>query len=577
MSTRVTFPYILDADEAFIKSSRTADKMGEEGTSFGTYELASFILHTGTAMGGHYRAYIRTDSPISQWRDFNDSTVSDISVDTESPTWSIKSKFGSRTDSAGKDPQEEALSCIDSYSLNTLVQENVYLLMYTKKKQETTQESFSSDFVRDTSLIPSELVTEMDEEQKQLEVLQKLQEIRKNLIECEIYMPSATGGFSKVLLTSPKDKSIGDLKVDAIQAFITQGGVTEIIAVDTQYSRLTKFDSLASMSMGTMAGKKRQFESFGGEKSEALPLHMAGLRGDIVEQLYLEIRRETDPPFVEFNPKDIVLHLYMYVSMSPSDSVPANGFSIPYILEKSSDSAVINDVNDHADVVPYCFVSLGEVTVPGNDSATVADLRCLALTLLTDAVPMDRLLLIAVSECGPSSSRALPMVLSADESSLKKHYHVYSGDKVIVEVIPAGFEAMSFSSQAFKAIEEYQKRIRVFVNNPFKNQSKSAEDVNAGNDSSCTGADISETNKAEAELQDADPNKDARYDIEVAVSLDDSLQSLKDKIAKLLAIPEDVAFHLRKSSNGTQLKDTSQSLRECSFSDGSIAHVQVSD
>ena len=472
------------------------------------------------------------------------------------------------------------------------MQENVYLLMYTKKKleqqQESTQEErFSSDFVRDTSLIPTDLVREMDEEQKHLELLQKLQEIRKNLIECEIYMPTAAaeGGFSKVLLTSSKDKSIGELKVDAIQAFVTQCCVTEMIAVDTEYSRLTKFDSLAGLSMGNMAGKKRQVESFGGEKSEALPLHLAGLRGDIVEQLFLEIRRETDPLFVEFNPRDVVLHLYMYVPLSASDSVPVNGFSIPYILEKSSESVVTHDKNDRVDVVPYCFVSLGDVTVPGDDSATVADLRCLALTLLADPVPMDRLLLIAVSESGPSSSRALPMVLSADESSLKRHYHVYSGDKVIVEVIPAGLEATSSPSQAFKAIEEYQKRIRVFVNNPFKSQIKSAQDVHAGYDNSSSSgadtvavednADVSGKDKAEEESKDSISNKDVRYDIEVAVSLDDSLQSLKDKIAKLLSIPEDVAFHLRKSSNGTQLKDTSQTLRECSFSDGSIAHVQV--
>ena len=542
--------------------------MGEEETSFGTYQLASFILHTGTAMGGHYRAYIRTETPTNQWRDFNDSTVSEIPVDSESPTWSIKSKFGSSTNSAANSAQEEALSCIDSYSLNTLVQENVYLLVYTKRTPETTANcGHNSDFSRDTALIPSKLVEEIDEEQKSLELVQKLHEIRKNLMECEVYMPSASvGGFSKVLITYPKDKSVGELKEEAINAFIAQCGIIAPIPLDAQFSRLTKFDSLVSVSMGTMTGKKRQFESFGGEKSEALSLHTAGLRGDIVEQLFLDVRKEEDPPFVEFNPKDVVLQLYMYVSSSSSDPPSENGFSILYLLGKSPESTISCGISDHLN---NNVVSLGEVTLTGNDNATVADLRCLVLTLLSDAVAADRLLLIAVSESGPSSSRALPIILSADESSLKRHYHVFSGDKVIVEVIPAGVDTASFSSQAFKAIEDYQKRIRVFVNNPLKSQSRPSildKDMEEEN--------VVGSNEAE-ESKDSDFSKDLRYDIEVAVSLDDSLQLLKDKIAKLLNIPEDVAFHIRKSSNGTQLKDATQSLRELSFSDGSIAHVQV--
>ena len=236
-------------------------------------------------------------------------------------------------------------------------------------------------------------------------------------------------------------------------------------------------------------------------------------------------------------------------------------------MGKSPESTLSCGTSDHLN---NNVVSLGEVTLTGNDNATVADLRCLVLTLLSDAVAADRLLLIAVSESGPSSSsRALPIILSADESSLKRHYHVFSGDKVIVEVIPAGVDTASFSSQAFKAMEDYQKRIRVFVNNPLKSQSRPSildKDMEEEN--------VVGSNEAE-ESKDSDFSKDLRYDIEVAVSLDDSLQLLKDKIAKLLNIPEDVAFHIRKSSNGTQLKDATQSLRELSFSDGSIAHVQV--
>eukprot|EP01037_Dinobryon_pediforme_P020999 gene20999-21751_t len=79
----------------------------QNSETFGQYELTGFILHTGTAMGGHYRAYIRSPSD-GQWRDFNDSTVTEIEIDKNSPLWSIKSKNSI-------DTHEEALNHIDSY------------------------------------------------------------------------------------------------------------------------------------------------------------------------------------------------------------------------------------------------------------------------------------------------------------------------------------------------------------------------------------------------------------------------------------------------------------------------------
>lgn len=41
------------------------------------YELYSILIHSGSAMGGHYYAYIKSFED-SKWYNFNDSVVSEI-------------------------------------------------------------------------------------------------------------------------------------------------------------------------------------------------------------------------------------------------------------------------------------------------------------------------------------------------------------------------------------------------------------------------------------------------------------------------------------------------------------------
>jgi len=41
------------------------------------FELFSILIHSGSAMGGHYYAYIKSFED-NKWYNFNDSTVSEI-------------------------------------------------------------------------------------------------------------------------------------------------------------------------------------------------------------------------------------------------------------------------------------------------------------------------------------------------------------------------------------------------------------------------------------------------------------------------------------------------------------------
>eukprot|EP00644_Phytophthora_capsici_P011176 jgi/Phyca11/545551/estExt2_Genewise1Plus.C_PHYCAscaffold_180225 len=79
LHNKVTFPKYLDMN------SYVSDENG--GVRPHVYELYSVLIHSGSALGGHYYAYIKS-LESGKWYNFNDSTVSEIS-DTE-----LKTAFG---------------------------------------------------------------------------------------------------------------------------------------------------------------------------------------------------------------------------------------------------------------------------------------------------------------------------------------------------------------------------------------------------------------------------------------------------------------------------------------------------
>jgi ubiquitin C-terminal hydrolase len=58
------------------------------------YELYGVLVHSGSALGGHYYAYIRdldNPHPSGAWYNFNDSSVSSIDVEEVSLPFDAKS------------------------------------------------------------------------------------------------------------------------------------------------------------------------------------------------------------------------------------------------------------------------------------------------------------------------------------------------------------------------------------------------------------------------------------------------------------------------------------------------------
>lgn len=70
-----------DEDEGIDVSSvyNERNKAWGVGTGPFVYELFSIMIHSGSASGGHYYAYIK-DFPTGEWFCFNDQSVTKVSI-----------------------------------------------------------------------------------------------------------------------------------------------------------------------------------------------------------------------------------------------------------------------------------------------------------------------------------------------------------------------------------------------------------------------------------------------------------------------------------------------------------------
>lgn len=66
-----------DEDEGIDMSSSTS-KSTKQGSGPYIYELFAIMIHSGSASGGHYYAYIK-DFDSNEWFCFNDQNVSTVS------------------------------------------------------------------------------------------------------------------------------------------------------------------------------------------------------------------------------------------------------------------------------------------------------------------------------------------------------------------------------------------------------------------------------------------------------------------------------------------------------------------
>eukprot|EP01114_Cavostelium_apophysatum_P008676 TRINITY_DN2135_c0_g1_i3.p1 TRINITY_DN2135_c0_g1~~TRINITY_DN2135_c0_g1_i3.p1 ORF type:complete len:1106 (+),score=339.91 TRINITY_DN2135_c0_g1_i3:161-3478(+) len=109
---RVTFPMVLDMNQFMEDDSSSSDNLTETNV----YELFSVLVHRGSALGGHYYAYIKSFEK-DKWHEFNDSQVREVSEADVQKTYGEAPKEGQQ--------RTGVMSVLQS-------SENAYMLMYRR-------------------------------------------------------------------------------------------------------------------------------------------------------------------------------------------------------------------------------------------------------------------------------------------------------------------------------------------------------------------------------------------------------------------------------------------------------------
>jgi len=139
------------------------------------YELFAVLVHSGSAIAGHYYAYIWSFSHNS-WFEFNDSSVYRISPGT------VEKAFGEN---------ETLFSSYSSYSYSSYSGANAYMLVYRKvDRSRTMQEPIAA---------PTLLTDELQLLKEQRAVIKKQQDEAKNTLILTI----SYNGSEKTIKTRP--------------------------------------------------------------------------------------------------------------------------------------------------------------------------------------------------------------------------------------------------------------------------------------------------------------------------------------------------------------------------------------
>ncbi len=226
-----------------------------------SYSLTGVIVHLGTAMGGHYKAYVPSPVDPKVWWECNDEHIHALSSEE------IEQLFGTCDE-------------VGSAARQTLM-ENAYMLFYSKSSASRNSIEISSEVKDDNSAFST---------------LVRLENIRLNVVQSEVVVQRVTDlnhMGEAVTMYFPKNMSMAQLSSKVYQYFTAKNAVDANI-YPLSNCRIRRFSSSGSGKGETFAGK------------EDCTLNDLGF-GD-KELLCFEVRQPNDPSFIEFNPHDMILY-----------------------------------------------------------------------------------------------------------------------------------------------------------------------------------------------------------------------------------------------------------------------------
>ena len=171
-------------------------KNGNDGSM--VYELFSIMIHSGSALGGHYLAYIRSFE-TGNWYSFNDSVVKEID-------------------------EKELEKAYGGSIGNGIFGSNAYMFMYRKKSPSNLSSVLQTE-------IPSYLISDIQNEEDDKERAQKILIERMQQITLNLYLNN-----SSISLSINKTLPLKVLKQLAIKEFK--------ISYDSEDVRIRRYDAI---------------------------------------------------------------------------------------------------------------------------------------------------------------------------------------------------------------------------------------------------------------------------------------------------------------------------------------------
>lgn len=235
-------------------------KVGDKSSLF-QYELFSIMVHSGSANGGHYYAYIKSFVD-GEWYCFNDVQVNKVTYDEIRKTYGGGQARGSYYSS--------------SYSSST----NAYMLMYRQIDKERNTEPISSEH------LPSHLKALLKSMEESEEQEKKAKELERSMCKIKLFCHHPVKKHMVELkMKIHKDDTLAEA-TNLAHIIMTLGD-----SVDIENCRLVKYnefdDSLEC--------------SFEGMEDSPMEEILGGVKTNYKFELLLEIRKPNEP-FLVYKP-----------------------------------------------------------------------------------------------------------------------------------------------------------------------------------------------------------------------------------------------------------------------------------
>ncbi|RHZ09021.1 hypothetical protein DYB31_005877 [Aphanomyces astaci] len=290
LSPPTTSPPLDDDDDTW-HAAYNVDAVLEASGPY-VYELFSVLIHSGSAMGGHYYAYIKSFED-GQWYNFNDSTVTKI-TDAE-----VQTAWG---------PTSHQASTYGGYrsSGSTCAYMLMYRLVDRSRNEAAIADSQVPSFLKD--LIVSD-------ESKRLEK-EKEREEKARLIQLKVFADDAT-----------TFKTMHISKLTPLSAVTEKACVLfDHITYDPALVRLRSYSEYTKMPQDTYTGR---------EHCSLMQLQLYAH-----SSLFLEVRSSIDQPWVEYDGTALQLVVRKY------EPLPSPHFTNPPFNLQISDRATVEDLVD---------------------------------------------------------------------------------------------------------------------------------------------------------------------------------------------------------------------------------------